>query len=303
MRIRVPDAGTTDYAVQTTNIRTANRIFMNGKEIGSSGVPEVRDGAGKAGNTPYIGVSTVTGEMVELIVQVSNYDYSSGGIIYPIEFGDVASILESRDVLVFEDYTAFAGFAGLALLFLILFLFRRQERSLLYIGLFSAAAVVYVVTHGNKLLATTVPELSYEAITKLQFISAICCYYLLLRYVDVSSPGLVQRYVVTAAKALTLGLLLVVLAAKASFYSAWSSVVFTDAFATTGYVLYVMLRWLRRHRDDAIPMLVGMQGMAFSIVLNTLNVIGMLENQSLFLFELLLFVAAQLFLLAKRFAR
>lgn len=84
------------YGLRTSNIRTASRVFVNGQEIGSSGSPAPMASEGKQNNIPYTGFASVTGDTMEIIVQVANYSYSSGGIVMPIVIGDQGSILKHR---------------------------------------------------------------------------------------------------------------------------------------------------------------------------------------------------------------
>lgn len=109
LRMKLGDESESVYGIRTTNIRMANRIFMNGREIGSSGAPEASPDKNTQGNIPYVGFASVKGGTVDLIIQVTNYSYSTGGIIHPVLFGSQASILKARELAVFKDAVILAG--------------------------------------------------------------------------------------------------------------------------------------------------------------------------------------------------
>ncbi|MBO9607201.1 MAG: response regulator [Paenibacillaceae bacterium] len=303
MRIKLNDSSVTYFAVRTTNIRTSNRIFMNGVEIGAAGNPAGTKDDVIPSNTPYLGIVPTAGNEADIIVQVANYHYESGGIIYPIVFGDRQSVMESRDHALFADFTATASFLIPAAFFLLLYFLRRQERSLLHLGLLCLSAVGYVLTHGEKLLDAALPGLGYEWFTKLQFIFSFITYYFMIRYVDASAPGFVRRRVVVAAGAIMLVQLAIALLFPVQVYSRLLGLVILYAFAVTGYVAYVMLMWLRRHRKDGLPILLGIESLSAIIALHSLYAIGLLNDYISLTFELLVFVLAQTTLFVRRFAR
>lgn len=127
LRVELNNTAKTHYGIRTTNIRMANRIFINGQEVGASGVPGVSDKEDIASNIPYVGFVPVDRSYVEIIVQVSNFNYASGGIIYPIWFGYEADIRKSRDIALFGEFMNISGFALFSMFFLLLFYMRKKS--------------------------------------------------------------------------------------------------------------------------------------------------------------------------------
>ncbi|MEI7028134.1 hypothetical protein [Paenibacillus sp. y28] len=65
-------------------------------------------------------------------------------MITAIEFGSQQSILNVREWDLYSDVFTSASFLIPALFFLLLYRLRREERSLLYLGGFCVASMVYV---------------------------------------------------------------------------------------------------------------------------------------------------------------
>ncbi|KAF6598995.1 hypothetical protein H6F38_33995, partial [Paenibacillus sp. EKM208P] len=80
-----------------------------------------------------------------------------------------------------------AGFFIPTVFFIMLYLLRKKEKALLYLGCFCISALFYILTHGEKLLVWGIPDLPYEWILKIQSFSSTLFYYFLIRYVHLST--------------------------------------------------------------------------------------------------------------------
>ncbi|WP_068773593.1 ATP-binding protein [Paenibacillus sp. FJAT-26967] len=302
LRIRVSHQEQAVYGIRTTNIRTANRVFINGQDVGTGGTPGTSAGAAVPENVPYTGYASVSGDTVELIVQVSNFSYSSGGMIYTVMFGDQQSIIHDREFALLGDLVILAAYLIPALYFFVLFNLRKKERSLLYLGLFCLSAFIYVLTQGEKLMAAALPGMSYELFLKIQLLSSSFIYFFLLRYVAVSLPGVVHRAVLRISEASTVIQVLISLLLPPLIFSRLEVPVLLYGFISVCYVLYALLKSTFRRDSDSFLMWMSIQSILVIIVINLLNLIGWMQGRAVIHYEMLLFVSAQVLLLAKRFA-
>lgn len=110
IRVLLPEKAENLYGIYMQNIRSASQVWIDGENVGASGIPSVSADKGKQGNVPYVGFASVDGHSADITVHVANYSYSSGGIIYPLLFGDYESITHSREVAMAEDTVLIAGF-------------------------------------------------------------------------------------------------------------------------------------------------------------------------------------------------
>lgn len=82
------------YALKTTNIRSSNKIFINGKEVSKSGNPKATIKEGYITNiVPTITFFPNETNELDIIIQVANIDYYNGGIIQTIYLGSEKNIL------------------------------------------------------------------------------------------------------------------------------------------------------------------------------------------------------------------
>ncbi|WP_234414256.1 ATP-binding protein [Paenibacillus sp. CAA11] len=303
LHIRLGARTSDDYGIRVTNIRMASRAFLGGSELGASGRPGVTPKDTVSGNIPFAGVTGISGPEVELIVQVSNYSYSSGGIVNSIQFGNEDSIRKSQELAWMRDIGTLAGFLIPAVFFLFLFRLRRQERALLYLGMFCFCAAVFVLTHGEKMIGSLLPGLPYELVMRVQLISSALVYFYLMRYIDALVPGVMHKWAAKLAAVLTLLQLLMGTLLSPAEFSRLEPVMMFSAFAIIGYIVFIMGKWIVKWPEDVDFMLISAISVIMVIFLNLMSVFGILDIQFLALYEMIFFVAAQALMLARRFAR
>lgn len=304
LRVKLrPSFEKNDYGIRTQNIRMAHRIFIDGKEIGGKGLPGETRETDLQYNLPFTGFTSIEGDRADIIIQVSNYTYSSGGIVASLLFGDEHSILYSQQWDWLKDLMTLFGFILPAAFFLLLFRLRRSEKELRYLGLFSLSGAMYALTHGEKLLGTFVPFLPNTEILRLQLISSALAYYYLLRYMDALVPGAIHKWYVR------LGITLVIL--QCAIGLTLSPVLFSQleplmpmvSLSVIVYTLRAMFYWLKKRPNDSHYVLISMMSILMVVILYTIGAFTTQDTAFLALYELLLFVFAQMILTAIRFAQ
>lgn len=302
LQAKIPPGEAMVYGLRTSNIRTASKVFMNGQETGSSGIPSAVASGGRQNNIPYMGFASVTGDTVEIIVQVANYSYSSGGIIQPIVLGDQSSILKHREFALFVDGAALFGFLILSI-FLLMFSKVRESRGVtLHLGLFCLAAFVYILTHGEKLIAAGLPGLPYEIVLKLQLASSTLVYYYLLRYVANSVNYPMPRTALRMSKVITVMLLLIATFVPASLFSYLESFLLSWGTISIGFVLYSMVQGTRQNPKNMFLMMVSIESLSIVIMYYLVSFTPLALNYSVISYEIVLFGFIQAIIMTRQYA-
>lgn len=301
--IRVEGKQAATYGVHTVSILMSSKIFLNGQEVGASGVPATTKAETIASNIPYAGFATVSGDTVEIIVQAANFNFPAGGINYPIAFGDQNSVISDRNFSLFMDLIAIGGFILATLLLLMLYRVRTQDPSLLFLALFCLSALLYVLTNGEKLLDAIFPALPYDWFFKLQSIASVAAYFFLLQYIRATMTGASHKSAVLAARLFAVSALpiyLVLPPALSSLIMGIPMVLFS--LFVVSYVGYTLLMNLKLHPESKLFVLVSMQVIVIDTTNQLLIVAGFVQVQMLIPYEMLLLVIVQGLLLANRFA-
>src|SRR5690625_4951977 len=93
--IHVPRDGI--YGVKTNKIHYANRVFMNGQLVGSSGIPSKNSEEYEANLQMYASTAPSKQEQMEIVFHVANENYPNGGIVNSVDFGTAEGINKLRD--------------------------------------------------------------------------------------------------------------------------------------------------------------------------------------------------------------
>lgn len=302
LRLLLPADTDGIYGIRTTNIRTSNRIYVNGEKIGGSGRPGGSREETIAGNTPYVSYFRLQGPEAEVLVQVANYSYASGGIIYPVWFGAQEAIARGRELNLFEYWMTAGGFLNPALFLLLFFRLRGREAPLLQLGGFCVCSLSYVLTHGEKAALSLLPGLDYEWVLRVQLISSGFVYYFLARHLVQLFPKysvrLLNRLMLASASALTV----VGLLTPTYLFSRFEALLLVCSLLSIGYILYVLIRAVLAREAHTPALSASIQSVLCMLAVYLLHGFGKLEDQALLPYAIILFSASQAYLVVARFS-
>ncbi|WP_241674829.1 histidine kinase [Paenibacillus luteus] len=158
-------------AIGKPYVRFADKLYVDGQFLGSSGQTGITKQDYEPRNVPYTAYFRPLSSEVEILLQVANYDFRSGGIFESVELG-IGKDLELRGQLR-------AGFelmcVMMLLLFGLLFLFLsfRFDRNplMLLLSAFSFCFSISVITNGERLFLMLFPDIPFELAFKIKYIS------------------------------------------------------------------------------------------------------------------------------------
>lgn len=152
--------------LKTANIRLASKIYINGTSVMNSGIPAVDPRHHIPGNTPKTAFFRVEGNEMEVIVQVANHVYKSGGIIQSIYFGGQQAILDKSYHSAAMDTVVVSALILIALIHLIMYITSigkmHKEPMQLTIGLICLTLAVGIAGIGEKIVFQTFTQLPTE---------------------------------------------------------------------------------------------------------------------------------------------
>lgn len=139
------------YGLKTTNIRSASKIYINGKEVGKSGNPaeSIRDGY--VGNVvPVVAFFPSESNTLDIVIQVANLDYYNGGIIQSIYLGSKEKILDYYFKTNIFQMLEISCLIMPGIYYLALYIRRRQDKRFLYFSIFCLTYAFITATGDEK---------------------------------------------------------------------------------------------------------------------------------------------------------
>ncbi len=287
-------------------IGTACEVYIDDKLIGGQGTYSSDPAWHRPMVAPlYLEVPPKLPDQVKLTIKVSNYEDTNGGGLWgPILLGTKAQILSGRDRDLIRDAAMAGIFLVVFLFYLILYLYRRKDQALLLFALICLAFVFRQLVTGEKVLLLLFPNLSWNLLVRLEYLSLYVLAPLYIQFFSVLfGPYRWPKPFTLAILAIGLGSSLAVLFLPVPWFISTLigiQIYWLTLFALT---LAVLEKARRSGTEDA-----GLFLLSFSIfVLGGLNYLLLtrlyVPTLSLITLAQLLFILFQSLALARRFAR
>lgn len=150
-------------------VRFSDALYIDGKRMDHSGTPGPSADAYEPRNEPYTAYFYPERSEVELVLQVANFDFRSGGIYNSIDLG-IGRRIEARALLQSSLELLIVGIVLIfSLLFFYLYLRLHRDRIQLLYAFFFIGFALIVVTNGERLLLQWLPGLPFELAYKLKY--------------------------------------------------------------------------------------------------------------------------------------
>ncbi|BFT73793.1 ATP-binding protein [Paenibacillus sp. P36] len=178
-RLKVLVQGNDDdiYGVKLRSIRMSHRLYIDGQLQGESGRPAESKAMHAPGNTPYSAFFHTDAKEIEFIIQVSNYEFFTGGIVNSIQFGSHKDIASLDNILTGSDMVAIFVLVMFGTYHISFYLLRKQEKTYLLSGLYLFSLSIVQLLFGEKIFQRLLPnipfDIVYKALDVSQFLSSL----------------------------------------------------------------------------------------------------------------------------------
>ncbi|WP_320171236.1 sensor histidine kinase [Maridesulfovibrio sp.] len=287
------------------DIHEAYKLWADGKLIAQSGIPGRSAATETPARTLKLAEVPLTGQPVDLILQVSNYHFRRGGIGEPI-LAALPGPLESAQT---RDWAISLFFAGCMLVMgvyhLVLYLWRKKDVAPLYFGLYCLLVVGYSVTSNSSgwVISILLPGWNSVSMEIFSLSCFVCWASLLYRFLMTIYPDEFHSFPVYLLDArIVIFTILLIFAPGLPLY--WFiAVCLLQTFLYAAYYLHRVSLCVRRKRTGARILLTGLV-IQFSAGIND-PLVHMGIIRSVYLVEpaVFLFILSQSLVLSKHFSK
>ncbi len=149
------------YGMKVNSIRMSHRLFINGQLEGEMGRPAKDKERHTPGNTPYSTFFHTDGREIEIVIQVANYVYMTGGIVNSIQFGLDQDINKLNGIELGINVSAVMILGMFGAYHLSFYLLRRREKSYLFSGLYLLTLLSVQLLIGEKIGLKLFPNIPF----------------------------------------------------------------------------------------------------------------------------------------------
>jgi PAS domain S-box-containing protein len=289
-------------ALRILEISVAYTLYINGKYAASLGIV-----GEKLETTVPQQLSQVVDfepdtNRVEIILQVSNFHHRrGGGPDERIELGTEKEIRELNQKRLSLELFLFGSIFIIALYHLGFFLFRKKDRSPLYFSIFCFLMAARVLTTGGRYLAEYFPQIGWELLVKVEFLSfylAVPTFALFMRSLF---PKFSKRFL-RIIELLGIAFASVVVFTPARFYTYTVNPYEVITLLTLVYSLYVVIVSVAHKNIEALIFLIGFLILCITTINDMLHVDQIIQTGYFAPFGFFFFILSQSFLLSYRFS-
>jgi signal transduction histidine kinase len=305
--VRLPEGIETDLSFYLPPVRCAAKVWVNGVLKDSIGV--VGDREKYRSRLSGLLLSVPQTNEVELVVQVANYDYMSGGLVSGVWLGRTSEIQSDINIKSGLD-TIFAGSLLAMFVYLtMMFLLYRRGASFLFLALICLAVALrtVVIESGSVLLPQMFPTTGWAIWKKIEFFSVYGVVALFPLYVSSVFPTVSNKkidwiFIVVAAFLCT-----AVLVTPQHVYGQLLDVAHIGLLGGFVYAVVVISKGLINRIQDARILLTGVVAAFPFILLEILKNTAILNVYIPFTylveFGVLTFLVFQVYVLGNHYAK
>lgn len=301
--INVPQDQT--LALRIPTFSTAYELYIDDTLISSNGMVGIDASQSTPWYRPRTAEFTPESSSFYIIVHVSNFVYSRGGMWYIVNLGTPEQIHNADRSVVNKDLLLTGALMVMAFYYLNIFLLRREDRSSLYYVLMCLTFALRTLVFGDYLIYRVVPFITYRAIVVIEYLTVLwfpifAAYMLGELFPEERSKKVLRAFVVYAT-----GMSLIFLFTPIVFFTKLVYVLDIAALITGTYPILCTARAFLNGKKDAITVLFGTLPVIVSAAHDMLyqnnrinSSVGELVSVGLFILLLM-----QSFVLARRSAK
>lgn len=256
LRILLPKR-TETLSIDVPEMYSAYSIFINGKMLASNGkISKQKDGFIPQWQYQSIDLDS-NQDTINLILQISNYSHSKGGISKSLYLSTKANIDQSRMyALAIDLFLTGCLFMG-GLFFLGLYLLGGKDKAILMFSLYSIVYSYRIIGSGNYVLHTLYPGIDWFITVRLEYISLFLAIGFFTLYTHYLYPKDVNKLVVKTIIILSFSFALVSLLSHPHIFTQLITPFIIVMLICIVYVPYAYLRAYKNDRPGSLFALVS----------------------------------------------
>ncbi|MDA3810030.1 MAG: adenylate/guanylate cyclase domain-containing protein [Spirochaetaceae bacterium] len=291
------------YSLYIPEMLTAFRFILNGTEIYTNGTV----GKEKKDSKPQFLPGTVTFETdtgsVEMICQISNFDYRNSGIWRSITLGSDNIIQDHRERKLLLEMFLSAVLLAISFFHIGIYFYRKEAKAELLFGLTCLVLFFRTITTGEQILNFLLPDFPWEIARRMEFTPFFLVAPLFMTFLTTLFP----EESIKILNKIFLG----VFSLLGAFYIIFpvritnNAILLSELLLISGivYAFSVLIRALIKKRNHSFPIIAAISILAISSINDILFSRQIIQTMYLSSLGFLLFIIIQSQMLSRRYAR
>ncbi len=228
-------------ALEVQDVYTAYEIKINGKTFSKNG----KVGKTKETASPYwlpiTKVLPIENDTINIVMQITNFVHSKGGIVQSIYFGDADTLLRKKELAIAYDLLLTGGTLIATIFFLGLYFFGKHDKASLYFALFCLAYCHRIIGTGEYYLHQLFPSLNPYFSIYLEYFSLFFGSLFFLEFIRQLFPLETNKYIFRTLQSIALFFVIITIITPIRIFSIvipYYQIVLSSFFIYCSYIIF-----------------------------------------------------------------
>lgn len=290
-------------AIRLHDFYSAYEFYIDGKLIAKNGVVSSIEEESVPHWLPLIYPFRVYSDTVELVILMSNFDHSKGGLIIPLVLGTAENVLQEKEMLIGIDLLLTGALIMGGLFFMGLFIFGRHNKAILYFSMFCLVYSYRIIGTGEYYLHSIFPDLSWYLTIRLEYITLFLSPFFFMLFIQSVYPNETKKWAANVLKAMSLMLVFITIFLSSEIFTYLILPFFGILFIYIAYGTWVFILAAYRRRAGSLYGIISVLILFSVFVTHILNYLGYLPEYPYWYFiGYILFFFFQSLILSYQFA-
>jgi signal transduction histidine kinase len=244
-------------AFKILDISTACKVFINGKEVYTSGTTGLTKNTTIPGYSPGIARFETYADDLEIIINVSNFHHRIGGVWESISMGmeeDIqGEIVKSRYFNIFLSTVLLVFF----FFHIIIYIPSRRDKTILFLSIFSFFLFIRGISSGERIILQIFPFLSWNIYSRIEYLSVYLALAFFMKFLRSSFPKEINKTITNIFFIffIIISIITIIFPVDISSYLLFYAHIIASIGASYG--VFRLISALRQKREGAIIFLIG----------------------------------------------
>lgn len=293
-----------ELAIRYSTVSTSFEMDIDGIQRANAGRPAVDPDQAEAGCRPGTVVLDASRDEAIVTVRVSNHEYRNGGMWRAFRLGEKQGIEAARKKETVVSIFLFAFFIAIALNSLMVYFFRRKERSQLSFAVLTLILALRPLVTGDYPIVEAFPQLPFSWLIRLVYLTSFLPIPVAAIFISNLFPDMAPRRLMLWLGLPTLPFVAMAIAAPLPFLTRVIFVFYIVAFISLALLFFgVLVRAVLRKRPDA-PAMTASAAVMIAAGINDILYASFAIHTGYFLpYGLAVMVMVQAAVLSRRFTK
>lgn len=266
-----------NYGLELPQLYSAYKLWINGKQVAENGVIGATRKSIRPQWLPQLVAISSPSDTLSLVLQVANFNHSTGGLKNPLVLGLTSELSPTRSFAEIVNKVLFAILILSGVIFLIVYFTVKKEKSILFFSLMCLVWAIRSIFSELYLVVQWFPEIDWELLVKVEYLTIyleVCFAILVLSKLY---PRDTQKFITNPILYLNYLFIFLTMATPAVVYTRFLTIYLSVAGFTILYAIFVITRAIVYDRYGARFSVMGVLAGASAFGYNMLSYLGLFE--------------------------